>query len=62
MIPQERVSESILEQIVDIPAARIVEKMPEVTQLGPQERFQECVVEEIMDVLVPKRWREMTTL
>ena len=34
-------SERILEQIVDIPARPITEKMPEVIQVVPQEQFEE---------------------
>ena len=45
VIPQERISERIVEQIVDVPVPQIMEEIVEVVQIIPQERVQNRKVE-----------------
>ena len=49
-IPQVRVQQRTVEQIVDVPVPQIVEEIVEVVQIIPQERISERVVEQISDM------------
>ena len=48
-IPQERVQNNTVEQIVDVPVSQIQEETVEVIQLLPQDRMSDRVVEPIVD-------------
>ena len=49
LIPQERVQNRIMEQIIDVPGRQIEEETVEVIQLIPQDRMSDRVVEQIVD-------------
>ena len=51
LIPQERISERIVEHIVDVPVPQMQEQIVEVIKVIPQERVSERIVEQIVDVL-----------
>ena len=48
-IPQERVQNNTVEQIVDVPFSQIQEETVEVIQLLPQDRMSDRVIEQIVD-------------
>ena len=48
-IPQERMQNNTVEQIVDVPVSQIQEETVEVIQLIPQDRMSDRVVEQIVD-------------
>ena len=59
VFPQERISERILEQIVDAPVPQIQEQVVEIAKITPQERIWEIIIEQIMDVPVPQILEEI---
>ena len=54
LIPQERISERIVEHIVDVPVPQMQEQIVEVIKVIPQELVSERIVEQIVDVPVPQ--------
>ena len=56
VIPQERISERINEQIVGVPVPEIMEEIDGVVKFVPQGRLKEHVVEQVVDVQVRQRW------
>ena len=52
VIPQERISERINEQIVGVPVPEIMEEIVGVVKFVPQGRLKQHVVEQIVDVQV----------
>ena len=54
IIPQERVQQRTVEQIVDVPVPQVVEEIVEVAKIIPQERVQQRTVEQVIDVPVPQ--------
>ena len=59
IIPQERIQQRIVEQIVDVPVPQVVEEILEVIKVIPQERVSERIVEQIVDVPVPQVMEEI---
>ena len=57
-VPQERISESIAEQIVDVPTPQILEEIVEAISV-PQERISERIAEQIVDVHTPQILEEI---
>ena len=48
MIPQKRVSERILKQVLDVPVPQFLEEIMKVLQLVPQKRYHERIVEQFV--------------
>ena len=51
-IPQERVQQRTLEQIVHVPAPQVVEEIAGVVQIIPQERVSKRIIDRIVEVPV----------
>ena len=52
LIPQERVHQRTVEQIVHVPAPQVAEEIAEVVQMIPQERISKRIIDRIVDVPV----------
>ena len=52
LIPQERVQQRTVEQIVHIPVPQVVEEIAEVVQIIPQERVSKRIIDRIVNVPV----------
>ena len=60
LIPQERVQQHTVEQIVDVPVPQVVEEIAEVVQIIHQERISERIIDRIVDVPVVMQRQEPT--
>ena len=58
LVPQERVQNRTLKQILELSVPRIVEAIVEVVPSPPQERVQNRTPEQIVDVPVPRTMEE----
>ena len=52
LIPQERVQQRTVEQIVHVPVPQVVNKIAGVVQITPEERFSKRIIDRIVDVPV----------
>ena len=59
LVPQERIQERIVEEIIDVPVPQWIEEMIEVVKLIPQERVENRTAEQIVDVPVPQIQEEL---
>ena len=58
IMPQERVQNRTVEQVVDVPVTQIQEEIVEVIQLAPQERISDRMVEQIVKLFAAFQWYE----
>ena len=57
--PQERISEKIYEQIMDVHASQIVEQVTEEPEISSRDRTSQCTAEQIVDVPVPEMVKQL---
>ena len=55
-MPQERVQNRTVEQVVNVPVPQIQEEIVEVIQLVPQERISDRMVEQIVKLFAAFQW------